>query len=290
MKRTAGLSKLHRSVIADAFTLIELLVVIAIIAILAALLLAALAQAKQSAYKIQCASNLKQWGIAVNMYAGDNQAQFPDLSYKDSTGKLTGARDLSWMPVYFNTSFFPGYLMTNHPGIKGTVRPTVDVLYCPTDLFHRAIDAYPPPTYKTNLIGYNYLPGRDSAGGVTYDYDSDGLGGWVTNRARLGGPYHLAPMMADRLQYNLGNQSWTKDWNGAQVQMGVHRNRGGIPSGANFLYEDGHVKWQKFVWAKPPLVSTGVGPGCQSPGTGEGGATGNYLEYYKPDDVGPGPW
>jgi prepilin-type N-terminal cleavage/methylation domain-containing protein len=276
--------------VVEAFTLIELLVVVGIIGILAALLLTALSQAKQTAYKTECASNLKQWSVAINMYSGDNSGRFPDLSYKDSSGNLTGAHDLAWMPVYFNGSFFPGYLMKNHPGINGNVRPTIDVLYCPTDLFHRAIDANPPDNYQTNLIGYNYLPGRDSEGGVTYDYDSDGLGAWVTNRTKIGGPYRLAPVMVDRLQYNNGNQTWTKDWNGRVVQMGVHRDRRGTPMGANFLYEDSHVTWQKFSWAKPPLLSTGIDVGCRSPGTGEGGATGNYIDYYKPDTLSSGPW
>jgi prepilin-type N-terminal cleavage/methylation domain-containing protein len=60
-----------------AFTLIELLVVIAIIAILAAMLLPALARDKESGRTIACNNSLRQLGMAMQMYMGDNQGTLP---------------------------------------------------------------------------------------------------------------------------------------------------------------------------------------------------------------------
>ncbi|HVY70766.1 MAG TPA: type II secretion system protein [Verrucomicrobiae bacterium] len=86
----------------EAFTLIELLVVIAIIAILASLLLPALARAKNKAFTARCLSNLKQFGITLNMYTADNTEHFP-----------YSGRDWPQLPFVDLMKLFNPYVSTN---------------------------------------------------------------------------------------------------------------------------------------------------------------------------------
>ncbi|MBN2713248.1 MAG: prepilin-type N-terminal cleavage/methylation domain-containing protein [Planctomycetes bacterium] len=92
---------MNRKVRADnAFTLVELLVVIAIITVLAGLLIPALGKALDSARQVTCAHSLKQLGMSVHMYAGDNSGIVIPVSQVNDT-----RTDLFWHKVLIRDGY-----------------------------------------------------------------------------------------------------------------------------------------------------------------------------------------
>src|SRR5436309_547217 len=115
------------------FTLIELLVVIAIIAILAAILFPVFAQARESARKTTCLSNLKQMGLGMTMYVSDYDEQAVPWNLRLNNKNLYDANGVSlcWdrliQPYVKNTAFLacPSDIGSTHadlPGIGVVVR------------------------------------------------------------------------------------------------------------------------------------------------------------------------
>ena len=91
------------------------------------------------------------------------------------------------------------------------------------------------------MIGYHWLPARASDSRYLTPYAP-----WFI-RKKLGSTYHNAPVMADSIE--TANGSWYQNFTGAFSYSGPgsnHPGNAGIPTGGNFLYEDGHVEWVKF--------------------------------------------
>ena len=127
-----------------AFTLIELLVVIAIIGILAGLLLPALIGAKERGRRVACKNHLRQFVLAIHLYANDNNDQLP-----------SGASE-NIDPLDEHTPIISGQVRSNLIENSGNYR----MLECPSlgDPFNKPEGWYYPD--YGYVIGYNYLGGH----------------------------------------------------------------------------------------------------------------------------------
>jgi len=135
-----------------AFTLIELLVVIAIIAILAAMLLPALAAAKRRAQKISCVNDIRQDGVSIRIWEGDNGDKYPQAVSTASGGAM------EYVPANAAYVTANGGGVGNYWMVMSNQLSTPKVVYCPSDTIsgHAQTNTWIanfPDTYTSYFIG-----------------------------------------------------------------------------------------------------------------------------------------
>ncbi|MCF7709337.1 MAG: type II secretion system GspH family protein [Verrucomicrobia bacterium] len=189
------------------FTLIELLVVIAIIGILAGLLMSVLGKGMDSAKAAECLSNLRQWGVATQLFVTDNNGYLP----KDGSASGRSTKSGWYVDLPKAMGLRPYRQMPWHT--NPAVDPGVSVWICP---------ANPRRSNGKNLFHYCLNRNVNGAG--------------AGNQVR-----HSSISMPSRIVWLFDNGGKAPVAGKNNVHTNLHND------GAQILFLDGHAEWFRNV-------------------------------------------
>ena len=235
------------------FTLVELLVVIGIIALLITILMPALQSTREKALRVKCSNNLRTFGQAVHLYAGQNKGKVP---------MHRGQANWLWDVSYDTRDWF-----------TDVAKIPQEQFYCPS-YSHQTegmwtFSGAPGPGNSQNFMinGYYWLGRRPGTRvGTTwvapwmatfpFQYpDEDRWIETVTDKSAKNTPSDLVLMSdivisRDNNRLTANNNFVTAFGgyavNGQRAGHGTTHRTGVKPLGGNVLFLDGHVIWRNF--------------------------------------------